>query len=432
MARTVRHKNLESRDARRELIARGKPFWQRLETGLHLGYRRVEGRGGSWIGRRFLGAQRYAEKGLGVADDLQDADGKVVLSFDQAQAAARAWWKGERRRELGIPVDAGPYTVSDALRDYFEEREREGSKGVNADRKTAEARITPDLGSIEVEKLTTLRVRKWHGDLSKAPRIVRTGVTAAIRAIRAIDAKDGEAGRARKATANRILTILKAALNHAFRESRVASDDAWRKLKPFKSVETPVVRFLRADECQRLINACDKDFRSLVRGAVLTGCRYGELTRMTAGDFNAEAGNVTVRISKAGTARRVVLNDEGRELFAALTIGRSPRDLIFRRGNGSPWRKSEQARPLEAASARARVEPAATFHILRHSYASALAMKGVPMGVIAVQLGHADTRMTERHYAHLAPSYVADTIRAAMDELGVLAPSNVVGLEARR
>ena len=30
------------------------------------------------------------------------------------------------------------------------------------------------------------------------------------------------------------------------------------------------------------------------------------------------------------------------------------------------------------------------------------------MGVIAVLLGHSDTRMTEKHYAHLAPSYVAD------------------------
>ena len=157
------------------------------------------------------------------------------------------------------------------MRDYFEEREREGSKGVSGDRKTAEARIIPELGSIEVEKLTTLRLRKWHGDVSKAPRIVRSKMTAAKRATKAVDTKDSEVGRARKATANRILTILKAALNHAFRESRVASDDAWRKLKPFESVETPVVRFLTADECQRLINACEKDFRNLVRGAVLTG-----------------------------------------------------------------------------------------------------------------------------------------------------------------
>jgi integrase len=45
--------------------------------------------------------------------------------------------------------------------------------------------------------------------------------------------------------------------------------------------------------------------------------------------------------------------------------------------------------------------------------------KGVAMGVIAAQLGHADTRMTEKHYAHLAPSYVADTIRAHFPMLGI-------------
>lgn len=41
------------------------------------------------------------------------------------------------------------------------------------------------------------------------------------------------------------------------------------------------------------------------------------------------------------------------------------------------------------------------------------------MQVIATQLGHSDTRMTEKHYAHLAPSYVADTIRSAFGELGI-------------
>jgi hypothetical protein len=55
-------------------------------------------------------------------------------------------------------------------------------------------------------------------------------------------------------------------------------------------------------------------------------------------------------------------------------------------------------------------------------------MAGVPMGVIAAQLGHADTRMTEKHYAHLAPSYVADTIRAHFPTLGIGGDSGVVPL----
>jgi integrase len=141
---------------------------------------------------------------------------------------------------------------------------------------------------------------------------------------------------------------------------------------------------------------------------------------MRAADFNAQAGTVTVHLSKAGKARHVALDDEGQQFFAILTDGRSTGDLIFRRSDGKAWGPSHQQRPLDEASKAAKLDPAATFHILRHTYASMLAMKGVPMGVIAAQLGHSDTRMTERHYAHLAPSYVASTIRAALPSLGIL------------
>jgi len=48
------------------------------------------------------------------------------------------------------------------------------------------------------------------------------------------------------------------------------------------------------------------------------------------------------------------------------------------------------------------------------------------MAVIAAQLGHADTRITEKHYAHLGPSYVAETVRNAFDEIGLLKDDNVV------
>jgi integrase len=82
--------------------------------------------------------------------------------------------------------------------------------------------------------------------------------------------------------------------------------------------------------------------------------------------------------------------------------------------------------------ARARISPAISFHILRHSHGSTLAMRGVPMGVIAAQLGHSDTRMTEKHYAHLAPSYVADTIRANFPNLGITKDAAVTALRGKR
>jgi integrase len=430
MARTVRDTDLQTRSARLRLSVRGKPYWRVLESGLHLGYRRTRAGGGSWVVRRFVGKGHYSEMGLGLADDLQDADGGAVLSFGDAQEKARIAWKAEQRELLGLAPATGPHTVVDALRDYFEERERRGSKGVKADRHASEARIVPALGSIELARLTTQRLRSWQVALAKANKLVRTKSTATGRATKALDLNDEEAVRARRATANRILSILKAALNHAYHEDRVTSDEAWRRVKPFREVDTPVVRFLTPVECQRLVNACDKDFRNLVHGALLTGCRYGELTRIRAGDYNREAGTVTVRLSKAGKPRHVVLNNNGRELFDALTAGRGLREPTFRREDGGPWLPSQQQRPLAEASTRARIEPPATFHILRHTYASALAMRGVPMGVIAAQLGHSDTRMTEKHYAHLAPSYVAETIRAALPDYGGGDKANLASLRA--
>ena len=53
-------------------------------------------------------------------------------------------------------------------------------------------------------------------------------------------------------------------------------------------------------------------------------------------------------------------------------------------------------------------------------------MRGVPMAVIAALLGHADLRITMRHYAHLAPSYVADTVPAAFGALGIAPEADAV------
>jgi len=83
---------------------------------------------------------------------------------------------------------------------------------------------------------------------------------------------------------------------------------------------------------------------------------------------------------------------------------------------------------MAEACKRAKIKPVVSFHVLRHTHGSALAMRGVPMGVIAEQLGHADTRMTEKHYAHLAPSYVADTIRANFPKLGIIHEGSVTPL----
>jgi integrase len=73
----------------------------------------------------------------------------------------------------------------------------------------------------------------------------------------------------------------------------------------------------------------------------------------------------------------------------------------------------------------ARIEPAIGFHMLRHTWASHRVMRGMPLIVVAQVLGHADTRMAERHYAHLAPSFVDEAVRATSLHLGPIGAGNV-------
>jgi integrase len=100
------------------------------------------------------------------------------------------------------------------------------------------------------------------------------------------------------------------------------------------------------------------------------------------------------------------------------------------RADGSPWKPAHQARRMTEACRRANIDPPASFHVLRHTWASLAVMAGCPLMVVARNLGHNDTRMVEKHYGHLAPSYVADAIRAAAPKFGIKPERNVVSIEA--
>jgi integrase len=425
MARAARNSSLETRTARTRLRIRRTPYFAKIAKGLRLGYYRGS-IAGSWVARCYRGAGTYATEALGVADDTLYADGVKVLDYWQAQEHARRW--GERQRLIAEGmVREGTYTVADAVRDYLTEIAAEkGPTAVRDAKYIFDASILPDLGASQVEKLTADRLTRWRNKLATQPKRVRTKRTATEPATREV-ADDEDARRARKATANRILTMLKAALNRAFQAGRASSDSVWRKVKPFRRVDEAVVRYLSVAEARRLVRACPEDFRKMVQAALLTGCRYSELARLKCSNFNHDSGTLAIRLSK-GKIRHVVLTDEGKTAFAGWTGERAHSDTVFLRADGNVWGPSHQKRPLDEASQRAGIAPSVNFHILRHTHGSHLAMSGVPMGVVAAQLGHADTRMTEKHYAHLAPSYVAQTIRANFPVFNLVDESKIVPL----
>ena len=167
-----------------------------------------------------------------------------------------------------------------------------------------------------------------------------------------------------------------------------------------------------------------------MKAALFTGCRYGELARMRTGDFNSDSGTVFVGKSKSGKARHVVLTAEGQRFFETLTAGRSSDALMLSHEDGSAWGASHQIRPMIEACNGANIT-GGSFHILRHTSASHLVMSGVPLNVVAHNLGHSDTRMTEKHYAHLAPSYVAETIRKFAPDFGTSDETRVVSIRGQ-
>jgi site-specific recombinase XerD len=114
--------------------------------------------------------------------------------------------------------------------------------------------------------------------------------------------------------------------------------------------------------------------------------------------------------------------------FESWTVGRLESDVIFKDRFGNSSGSHEQHRPMAAACKAAAIEPAIGMHTLRHTYASSLVQAGVSLAIVAEALGHADMRMVSKHYGHLAPSHVADAIRAHLPALGVELDNTVTRL----
>lgn len=416
MARAARDSRLEARSNRVKLPV-GQRFWKTMDRGLAVGYRRTAEGYGVWLVRcKAQAASAYVYRSIGRADDSKEADGSEVLTFSQAQAKARAFLQ---EIEQSKPASGKPITVGEAAAAYLDWF-KSHRKSYKETATSIQAHILPWWGNRLLCDIRTPDLRKWHESLATSPARKRTSKTAAVPATRP-DPQSADQKRARRSTANRILTIFKAIANKAFQDGLVSDDTPWRRLKPFPNTDEPVTRFLTSAESIRLLNSCPTDFKRLVAAALLTGCRYGELARLRVGDVNLQTNMVYVTPdAKSGRGRHIPFNEEARAFFAEQTAGRPGGDTLFQRTDGRSWGKNHHVRLLQAACKQAKVEPEISFHELRHSFASSLAQAGVDLLTISKLLGHADTRITSRHYAHLCD----ESLRSAIQKLpGIGAPN---------
>ena len=345
----------------------------------------------------------YRESRLGRADDINEADGRKILSFSDALRLGLS---------VGRPARApsSDLTVDDAIDDYLESKKVRSSSGtVLRERIAADSLITPVLGTRRLNQLSEEEQHRLKHSLHR--RRVSELTTADLRRwrdSRVPTTDDREARRRAQATVNRVWTILRASLNLAFQNERTASDQAWRRIKPFKNVDRPQTRFLTAEDCRSLIRSAQPDIAALVHACLLTGMRLGELVALKVSDVGPD--HVTIRHGKTGLARRVPVNSEGARFFEEMIDERPSGDTVFIQGDETPWTPMRVSRGLRLACKSAKIEPPIQFRQLRTTYGSLLLNADAPLSTISELLGHKDTRMTRRHYAHLLSEKLKETV----------------------
>jgi len=215
-------------------------------------------------------------------------------------------------------------------------------------------------------------------------------------------------------TINGYLSILRRCLDTALDWRLLGSIPRFKWLR----CEPPAFDFLSFAESARLLEAAkEAPWRLMIHCALRTGLRVGELIALRWEWVDFDRRLLTVRrscvrgIESSPKSNRIRHVHISADLAFALAEGQRPTGHVFARPDGSPV-KHEAARRALGRILRAAGIRRVGWHTLRHTFASQLSSRGVPLQAIQSFLGHSTIEMTMR-YAHLMPSAYA----GAVDEL---------------
>lgn len=225
------------------------------------------------------------------------------------------------------------------------------------------------------------------------------------------------------ATIKHALTILGSAFNDAIDNELIQANPAVRIKTPKK--KTRLNRNVSDDGLKRLLNiAANHPYGWLLRFALGSGLRRGELLALNWGDIDLTAGTVTVNKSVIVVDNREQISTP--KTASSIRVVTLPPAIVAeatrRRGNyddENPVFVSSQKCRLALSTASDRIKemlveaglPDQTLHSLRHTHASQLVSSGCPLPAIAQRMGHANVATTMSVYAH--PSASEDAKLAA-------------------
>lgn len=206
-------------------------------------------------------------------------------------------------------------------------------------------------------------------------------------------------------TVNNMLTVLRKSLSLAVEWGRLQSVPR----VGFLRVKKPKIDFLTFEEAPRLVAGADAEWAAMILCGLRAGLRQGELLELRWEDVDLAQGVLRIRravydgvvdVPKGGRGRDVPMSNE---LVAAMRVlpSRFAGKLVWPGEAGRALTKGECKWPLWRACRKAGLRRIG-WHVLRHTFASHLIMRGVPLKVVQELLGHTDITTTMR-YAHLAP-----------------------------
>ncbi len=239
--------------------------------------------------------------------------------------------------------------------------------------------------------------------------------------IELLKAKKQAQGLAPK-TINNLLSVVGKCLNTAVEWGVIKTAPRMRRLRvPPESYD-----YLTEEEANQLVSSADEEpWRTMILLALKTGLRLGELVGLIWDDIDLKKRMLTVRRSvvnniidspKSNRIRHIPLTQE---VCWALQKMPERKGFILRLRDEGPMNHKAPPQAIQRMCKKAGLRRIG-WHVLRHTFATHLAMKGVSLQKIQLLLGHSDPRVTLR-YAHLAPS----TLRDAIDVLEPL-PANVM------